>query len=410
VPHPGRGLRPGTAAIDRAIILVIDSVGCGELPDAADYGDAGANTIAHIAEAVGGLDLPILASLGLGNILPLQGMAPATRPAAAYGKCAELSSGKDTATGHWEMAGLRIDTPFPRFQEGFPEEILGPFRDRSGRGVLGNKPASGTVIIQELGEEHMRTGALIVYTSADSVFQIAAHEEVVPIDELYRICEIAREILDPYQVGRVIARPFVGAKPGEFKRTYNRRDYSIPPPEPTVLDAVASSGLPVIGIGKIWDIYCGRGVTESVKTHGNEEGMDKTMEVMGRLERGLVMINLVDFDSKYGHRRNPEGYYQCLREFDAQLEGLLRTLQPERDLLMITADHGNDPTMPGTDHTREYVPLLVWGPKSAAGVDLGTRTSFADIAATVSEVFGVEPPPYGVSFLSEIGCSAPDRA
>ena len=388
--------------LDRVIILVMDSAGVGELPDAARYGDEGANTLLHVAEHAGGFDLPHLQALGLGNIIALPGMPPAQPPAGAFGKCAELSAGKDTSTGHWEMAGLQIDKPFPVYENGFPEEIMAPFRERTGREVLGNKPASGTVILDELGEEHMGTGALIVYTSADSVFQIAAHEEVVPVAELYRYCEIAREILDPYNVGRVIARPFVGPGKGAFKRTYNRRDYSIPPPEPTVLDRAAEAGVPVVGIGKIHDIYVGRGITEKVKSKGNVDGMRQTMAVCERLPRGIVFNNLVDFDALYGHRRNPGGYYQCMQEFDALLGEFRAQLRPERDLCIITADHGNDPTMPGTDHTREYVPLLAFGPKSARGVDLGVRQSFADIGATLAEIFDLPRPPRGQGFLADI--------
>lgn len=393
--------------IDRVILLVMDSAGVGELPDAARYGDQGAHTLGHVAEHAvahtGGFALPNLQQLGLGNITPLAGMAPARPPAGAFGKCAEISAGKDTSTGHWEIAGLEIDKAFPVFPDGFPEEILGPFRARTGREVLGNKPASGTVILDELGEEHMRTGALIVYTSADSVFQIAAHEDVVPVEELYRCCEIAREILDPYHVGRVIARPFTGPGEGQFQRTYNRRDYSVPPPAPTVLDALAGAGLPVVGVGKIHDIYVGHGVTESVKSQGNADGMQKTMALLDRVERGLIFNNLVDFDAKYGHRRDPGGYYGCLREFDEALGRLIARMRPGRDLLMLTADHGNDPTMPGTDHTREYVPILAYGPASAAGVDLGTRASFADIGATVAEIFDVAAPPRGTSFWTALG-------
>lgn len=391
--------------INRVIWLVMDSVGVGALPDAARYGDQDAHTLAHIAHAVGGLDLPTLAGLGLGNIAPLEGMPPAAAPRGAFGKCAELSAGKDTATGHWELAGLEIDKAFPLFPDGFPEEILAPFRARTGRGVIGNKPASGTEIIKELGEEHMRTGALIVYTSGDSVFQIAAHEEVVPLDELYRICEIAREILDPFHVGRVIARPFVGTRSDDFTRTYHRRDYSVPPPAPTVLDHVAGAGLPVVGIGKIEDIYCGHGITEAIHTEGNQHGVDVTLEAMGRIEAGLIYTNLVDFDTKYGHRRNADGYYQCLREFDQGLAAIEAGLRPN-DLMLVVADHGNDPTMPGTDHTREYIPILARGPAAAAGVDLGIRHSFADVGATVASAFAVEPTARGTSFLSELGATA----
>ena len=390
------------ATIERVILLVMDSVGAGATPDADQYGDAGSSTLGHVAEAVGGADLPTLASLGLGNILPLRGVKPAVKARGAFGKCAELSAGKDTTTGHWELAGLRIERPFRTFPDGFPEEILAPFRQRTGRGVLGNRAASGTEIIQTLGAEHVATGDLIVYTSADSVFQIAAHEEIVPLAELYRICLVAREILDPYGVGRVIARPFVGVRPGEYVRTYNRKDFAMPPPEPTVLDRLHEAGWPVVGIGKIPDIYCGRGIGESIHTEGNLDGMRRTAEALARTPRGLVFVNLVDFDSLYGHRRDPAGYYACLREFDRELAALASRVDPGRDLVMITADHGNDPTFPGTDHTREYVPLLAFGPAAAAGIDLDTRASFADIGATVAEALGVALPPHGRSFLSAI--------
>jgi phosphopentomutase len=386
-------------SIDRVILIVMDSVGCGELPDAAKYGDSGANTIAHVADAVGGAELPVLQSLGFGNLTPIDGVPGTHKALGAYGKCAEISAGKDTATGHWEMAGLKIDTPFVTFPDGFPDEIIEPFCERTGRGVLGNKAASGTEIIKELGEEHIRTGKLIVYTSADSVFQIAAHEDVVPLEELYRCCEIARDILDDFGVARVIARPFIGPDPSSYERTYNRRDYAVPPPRDTVLDFVAGDGLPVVGVGKIHDIYAGHGVTEKVKSKGNHDGMAKTMEAMARVDKGLIFTNLVDFDAKYGHRRNPAGYYDCLREFDADLGELMKHVRRGRDLLVLTADHGNDPTMPGTDHTREYIPLLVYGPESAAGIDLGIRGAFADIGATIADVFDLEAPPYGESFL-----------
>lgn len=395
-----------SSSIDRVILVVMDSVGCGELPDAERYGDSGANTIGHVAEHAGGVELPTLESLGFGNLTEIAGMAAVKDARGAYGKCTEISAGKDTATGHWEMAGLKVDTPFVTYPDGFPAEILDPFRAATGRGVLGNKAASGTEIIKELGQEHARTGDLIVYTSADSVFQIAAHEEVVPLEELYRACQAARDILDEFGVARVIARPYVGADPGSYKRTYNRRDYAVPPPQKTVLDFVAEAGLPVVGVGKIHDIYAGRGVTEKVKTKGNHDGMEKTAEVMGRLDKGLIFTNLVDFDSKYGHRRNPSGYYDCLREFDADLAELLPQVRPDRDLLLLTADHGNDPTMPGTDHTREYIPLLAYGPTSAAGVDLGIRGAFADIGATIADIFDTEAPPYGESFLSALGAGS----
>jgi phosphopentomutase len=386
--------------INRVILIVLDSVGCGELPDADRYGDAGADTLGNTARHVGGMTLPYLQKYGIGNLTTILGVPPAPRPAGAYGKMAEASAGKDTTTGHWELAGLRVEKPFSLFPEGFPDEILEPFRRRTGRGVLGNKPASGTVILDELGAEHVKTGDLIVYTSGDSVFQIAAHEEVVPVEELYAACRIAREILDAHYVGRVIARPFVGT-PGAWKRTYNRKDFSMVPPEPTVLDGLATAGLPVVGIGKIEDIYAGRGITEGIHSEGNADGLELMLQAMARTPRGLLMNNLVDFDMLYGHRNNPTGYYGCLRDFDAFVPRLEDALAPG-DRVMITADHGNDPTTVSTDHTREHVPILVFGPGCPEGRDLGTRQTFSDVGATLAEAFGVSPPRHGTSFLSEI--------
>lgn len=385
----------------RIFLIVLDSVGIGALPDAANYGDEGANTLGHIAETVG-LSLPNLAVLGLGNIASVKGIPPAASPKAHYGKMAEISAGKDTTTGHWELMGIHTKVPFKTYPNGFPPELIAEFERRIGRKVLGNKPASGTVIIEELGEEHMRTGAVIVYTSADSVFQVAAHEEVIPLDELYRICEIARELTlrDEYAVTRVIARPFVG-KPGAFVRTANRRDYSVKPPAPTVMNRLADAGYDVIALGKISDIYAGEGVTEAIKTASNEDGVDKLLEVARRSFRGLAFLNLVDFDAKYGHRRDPEGYAQALEAFDRRVPEILGALS-EGDLLVITADHGNDPTHHGTDHTREYVPLLVWYPALRDGRNLGLRETFADVGATVADNFGVTPPAIGRSFLDEI--------
>lgn len=385
----------------RIFLVVLDSVGIGALPDAADYGDEGANTLGHIAEAVG-LALPNLATLGLGNIAPLKGIPPAAAPKAHYGKMAEISAGKDTTTGHWELMGIHTKVPFKTYPNGFPPELIAEFERRIGRKVLGNKPASGTAIIEELGEEHMRTGAVIVYTSADSVFQVAAHEEVVPLEELYRICEIARELTlrDEYAVTRVIARPFVG-KPGAFVRTANRRDYSVKPPAPTVMNRLADAGYDVIALGKISDIYAGEGVTEAIKTASNEDGVDKLLEVAQRSFRGLAFLNLVDFDAKYGHRRDPQGYAQALEAFDRRVPEILAALR-EGDLLILTADHGNDPTHRGTDHTREYVPLLVWHPALREGRSLGLLETFADVGATVADNFGVTPPAIGTSFLAEI--------
>jgi phosphopentomutase len=385
----------------RVILLVLDSLGVGATPDAGAYGDADANTLGHIADTVGGVHLPTLQSLGLGNVVAIKGMPPAKNPRGAFGKCAELSAGKDTATGHWEMAGLKIDKAFPVFENGFGDEILLPFKKRTGRGVIGNRPASGTQILDELGPAHQKTGDLIVYTSGDSVFQIAAHEDVVPIEELYRICRIAREILDPFRVARVIARPFVGDGPGKYQRTYNRKDFAMPPPGPTVLETLKEAGHTVVGVGKIEDIFSGRGLTEAIHSEGNHDGMRLTMEAMKRVKEGLIMVNLVDFDSLYGHRRDPKGYYRCLQEFDADLTELIPGLDPKQDLLMLSADHGNDPTAPGSDHTREFVPIVTLGGKSA-GKDLGVRKSFADIGATIAEVFSVSRPPYGQTFLSRI--------
>jgi phosphopentomutase len=385
--------------IQRVFLIILDSCGCGALPDAADYGDVGSDTIGGVARAVGGLALPSLQRLGLGNIAPVEGVPPTPAPAAAHGKMREASKGKDTSTGHWELAGLRLDRAFPVFPHGFPEEILGPFRQASGRGVLGNKPASGTEIIEELGPRHLETGDLIVYTSADSVFQVAAHEQKVPLEELYAACAAARRILDPYGVGRVIARPFVGA-PGSFKRTYNRKDFSMLPPAPTVLDALQARGVPTIGIGKIGDIFCRQGLDEDHHTEGNADGLRQTLAAAERVARALVFVNLVDFDMLYGHRNDAPGYARALEEVDEWLPSLEALLKPG-DLVILTADHGNDPTFPGTDHTREHVPLLCYGPGLRA-VDLGVRATFADVGATVAAAFGAAAPPHGQSFLEAL--------
>lgn len=385
----------------RAIIIVLDSVGIGELPDAADYGDRGSNTLGNIAKAREGLNLPHLQALGLGNIAPIQGVKPSLAPKACYGKMAELSPGKDTTTGHWEMAGIVLEKAFPTFPKGFPQTFIQAFEKKIGRRVLGNEVASGTEIIQRLGEEHVKTGRPIVYTSADSVFQIAAHEEVIPLPELMHICEIAREMLDgDMRVGRVIARPFLG-EPGNYYRTTNRHDFAIEPPYKILLDYVQEAGLPVMAVGKIKDIYFGHGVTEYVLTKENQEGVDKTLAYIKQDQPGLIMTNLVDFDMVYGHRNNVEGYAQALEEFDARVPEILSYLR-EDDLLMITADHGCDPTTPSTDHSREYVPLLVMGPTLRNGVDLGIRTSFADLGQTVADYLRTTPLPHGQSFLAEL--------
>ncbi|MDB4970347.1 MAG: Phosphopentomutase [Myxococcales bacterium] len=385
--------------IDRVILIVLDSCGCGAAPDAKKYGDDGSNTLGNMSVKVGGLTLPHLQGLGLGHLTTILGVPPVAAPRGAFGKMREASAGKDTTTGHWEMAGLQVDTAFPTFPDGFPAEMMKRFEQKIGRGTLGNKTASGTEIIEELGVEHLKTGKPIVYTSADSVFQIAMHEEIIPVDEQLRISEAARLLCDEIPVARVIMRPFVG-EPGAFKRTYNRRDLSMPPPTATILDSIADAKLPVVGVGKISDIFAGRGITENVHSEGNADGCVRTLEAMERVERGLVFTNLVDFDMLYGHRRDPEGYYRALQEFDAFLPRLQSQLGP-RDLVMITADHGNDPTYRGTDHTREYVPLIAMSAR-AAGHDLGVRNGFYDIAQTLADAFGLQPRSRGLSFLSAV--------
>lgn len=366
------------------------------MPDAARYGDAGSNTLGNLAEKVGGLDLPHLERLGLGNIAPIKGVPPAANPAAAWGKMAERSPGKDTTTGHWELAGVVLDRPFPVYPQGFPPEVIDTFEARIGRRVLGNKPASGTAVIEELGAEHLRTGCPIVYTSADSVFQIAAHEEVIPVEELYRMCRIAREILTgEHAVARVIARPFTG-RPGSFRRTERRHDFSLPPPRPTVLEALVSRGYAVVGVGKIQDIFAGRGVTRSIPVKNNPDNIQKTIAAVREMAPGLVFTNLVDFDTLYGHRNDPDGFARALKEFDSALPELMGAVAAD-GMLFITADHGCDPTTPSTDHSREYVPLLVWGPRLAGGVPLGTRATFADVGATIAAFFGFDWP-VGESF------------
>ena len=386
----------------RAFVLVLDSLGVGALPDAAEFGDEGAHTLDHLVAANNGLDAPRLIELGLGRIEGVTSLPCPDSPAAAHGRCAERSPGKDTSTGHWEMMGCLLETSFPVYPDGFGPEILGPFLERTGLdSVLGNKAASGTVILDELGAEHVATGKPIVYTSADSVFQIAAHEEHFGLERLYEISRVAREILDPLGVGRVIARPFVGAE-GDWQRTYNRRDFSLEPPTETVLDRLVSAGQPVIGVGKISDIYAGRGVTESIHSEGNTDGMARLTERAQTLDGGLLFINLVDFDMLYGHRRDAAGYARALEVFDQQLLRFEESLRPG-DLVILTADHGNDPTFEdGTDHTREYVPVLAYGPELASGVDLGTRASFADMGATVEEHLGLVPAGPGKSFLPEL--------
>jgi phosphopentomutase len=384
----------------RIIWIVLDSVGIGAMPDAAAFGDPpGADTIGNIAR-LRGLKLPNLARLGLGNIKPLAGIAAAEKPVGAYGRCTLASPGKDTTTGHWEMVGIHLAKPFPLYPNGFPPEIMDEFERRIGRRSLGNKAASGTEIIKELGEEHMRTGSPIVYTSADSVFQVAAHEEVIPLWELYKICETARDILrGPHEVGRVIARPFLGT-PGNFARTANRHDYAVPPPRGMLLDRLEERGVPVHSVGKIFDVFLGRGIQDSDKTKNNGDGMAKTLDAMKTTDRGLIFVNLVDFDQQYGHRNDIEGYGSALEQFDAWLPQFESALT-EGDLAILTADHGCDPTVPGTDHTREFVPLLAAGPRARAAVNLGERKTLSDIGQTVAANFGASIAE-GTSFLTQI--------
>jgi len=390
------------AKFERICLVVLDSAGIGEMPDAVEWGDAGADTLGNIFKQRQ-VNVPNLQSLGLGNIRPLEGMPPVEKPNGSFGKCTLASNGKDTTTGHWEMAGIILEKAFPTFPEGFPPRVIERFVAETGvPGVLGNVPASGTEIIKELGEEHVRTGKPIVYTSADSVFQIAAHEEVVPIDRLYEMCETARRILDGEdKVGRVIARPFIGETADTFKRTENRHDYAVPPPERNLLLLLKNAGLDVVCIGKIASIYDSMGVTEDLTAKNNDQTIDQTINALNADTKGLIFSNLVDFDMLFGHRRDPEGYAAALEHFDARLPEIMAAMG-EGDLLIITADHGNDPTFRGSDHTREYAPLLVYGKKATPGVNLGTRSSLADIGQTIAANFGLELPA-GKSFLEEIG-------
>ncbi|WP_421919224.1 phosphopentomutase [Marinifilum sp.] len=373
--------------IERATIVVLDSAGVGYLPDAEEFGDVGSNTIGNIAKHCGGINLPNMQKLGLGNIIEIEGVAPIKNANGAFGKAAEASKGKDTTTGHWEIAGVKLDKAFPTYSNGFSEETIRLFEERTGRKVMANKPASGTAIIDEYGDEQMKTGNWIVYTSADPVFQIAAHEELIPLEELYKACEIALEICSELEpVARVIARPYLGSGKGNFKRTSNRHDYSVTPPKATILDRLKSNGLDVIGIGKTKDIFAGQGITESRGTNkDNLDGIEKTLLALKEESKGLIFTNLVDFDMMYGHRRNPEGYKAALEEFDQYLPQIQKKLK-EDEILILTADHGCDPTYKGTDHTREYIPILVYGKSIKQNVNLGTRTTFADIAATIEEL------------------------
>jgi phosphopentomutase len=386
---------------NRVVLMVLDSAGIGEMPDAAAWGDAGADTLGHILESRK-VSLPNLQKLGLGNIRPLSGLPPIDNPHGGFGKCALKSNGKDTTTGHWEMAGIVLKKAFPTFPQGFPPRIIDEFvRQSKVPGVLANVTASGTEIIKQYGEEHMKTGKPIVYTSADSVFQIAAHEEIIPVERLYEICHVARAILDGEdKVGRVIARPFVGESAESFKRTENRHDYAVPPPADNLLPLLKDNGLDVVCIGKIASIYDSLGVTEDLTAKNNEQAIDRTIEALNNESRGLIFSNLVDFDMLYGHRRDTEGYAKALEHFDARLPEILKALKAD-DLFVITADHGNDPTKEGSDHTREYAPLLVYGKSAKPGVDLGTRQSLADIGQTIAENFGLKLKD-GASFLKEM--------
>jgi phosphopentomutase len=390
MPAPG-------ARFQRAIILVADGVGCGGAPDADAYGDAGADTLGNLARKLGGLALPNLGALGLGNLTDIAGVPRVAAPGGAWGAMREASAGKDTITGHWEMAGLVTERAMATFPNGFPAAITDELRAAAGRELLGNKTASGTAIIDELGPQHLATGALILYTSADSVLQLAAHEQVVPLPELYAICERARAIADRHRIGRVIARPFVGT-PGAFKRTYNRRDYAMVPPAPTLCDVLAAAGLSTVGVGKIGDIFAMRGIGESIHSEGNADGLRLTLETLARAPRGLVFVNLVDFDMVYGHRNDASGFARALAELDAWLPAFRRALAPG-DAAFITADHGNDPTTPGTDHTRERVPLLAFGP-AVRPAPLGERASFCDLGQTIAAGLGVPALAHGTSFLN----------
>jgi phosphopentomutase len=396
-------MNDGESPTKKIVLIVLDGVGVGELPDAGRYGDEGSNTLAHTAEAVGGLTLPNLQALGLGNIIPVRGIPAVPRPRASFGKMAEVSRGKDSTTGHWELGGIVLEGEFPTFPGRFPDELLGQFLRHTGcRGFLGNTTASGTVIIQELGEEHVRTGFPIVYTSADSVFQIAAHEEVIPLDRLYEMCRItrARVCTGSYAVGRVIARPFVGGQ-GVFTRTANRRDFSLEPPSDSMLDILRRAGIATTGIGKVDDLFAGRGFSHTVHTTSNAAGIAETLDAARGPRGGLVFTNLVDFDTLYGHRNDPTGFASALTEFDRSLPAFLETIA-EDDLLILTADHGNDPVTPSTDHSREYVPLLCAAGSKRTGIPLGTRRTFADVGKTVVEFFGVANDLAGTPFVREV--------
>jgi phosphopentomutase len=388
--------------LKRAILVVLDGVGVGANPDAHAYGDDGASSLEHCAQAVGGLELPNLGRIGLGNITPILGTPPTDKALGSYGRMAEAATGKDSTTGHWEMTGVVLHKPLPTYPHGFPAHLVDQFEKAIGREVLGNKAASGTEIIKELGEEHLRTGRPILYTSADSVFQLAAHQDVIPLEELYQMCRIARDMLSgDNAVGRVIARPFIGT-PGNFMRTEHRRDFSLAPLGTTLLDVIKESGREVIGIGKIEDLFAGRGLTRRDHTETNKDGMAATLRLLERNFTGLLFVNLVEFDMLWGHRRDSQGYAQALRDVDGWFAQVQKVMQPG-DAIFFTADHGNDPTYRGSDHTREQVPLLAYGQPVRAGVDLGARSTFADLGQTLAQAFEVSPLVAGTSFAHEIG-------
>lgn len=386
----------------RAIVIVLDGVGAGEAPDAQDYGDVGANSLSNVARAVGGLQMPNLEKYGWGYITPMEGVRRVENPAGAYGRLIPTSVGKDSITGHWELMGVFLTSALPTYPDGFPQELLDEFKRRTGYDVLGNKPASGTEILKELGEEHMRTGKPILYTSADSVFQIAAHEEIIPLERLYEICRISRDMLTgEHAVGRVIARPFLGSSADTFKRTTNRRDFPLDPIADTMMDKLIASGRSVYATGKIDDLFAGRGITVTSHSEDNHSSTVAMLEFLEKDFEGLLFTNLVEFDMIYGHRNDARGYADALEAFDRRVPDILARLRPG-DVVMVVADHGVDPTTPGTDHSRECSPLLVFGPNVRAGVDLGDRGAYSDVAATLAEIFDLEPPSRGKSFLADI--------
>ena len=389
----------------RVVWIVLDGVGLEALPDAKEYGDEGAATLPHVASACGGLNLPNLQRLGLGNLADLDGVPPFENPCSAYGRLAERSAGKDSIIGHWELAGVVLDEPFATYPQGFPDKLVDDFAAIAGVRPLGNVSASGISILKEYGAEHVRTGRPILYTSVDSVFQIAAHEEVLPPEDLYRLCQAARELVDEYSIARVIARPFVGNEQDGFRRTPRRKDFSMPPPQSTLLECMTAQGYTVSAVGKICDLFAGRGVSRSTTTVDNTDGMDKTLAELTALDKGLLMVNLIDFDMAYGHRNDVAGFGRALEDFDAWLPQLYEQMQQE-DLLVISADHGCDPTTPGTDHTREYVPVLIWSKSMQVGVNLGDRQSFADVGATLAEYFSVPGVESGESFVDMLALPA----